>query len=621
MDSQIRLIGLLALTFLLGVVTTGAGYWVVNSIGKRHYSTDSASLKLTVKSGSKIPEQSARLSGSGSFDTPVSSVSKFEDLEQFDSAFQRGVALHNFLANLGEERVSDLLAQSQRIYSSSERDELQLAGVRRLAQLNPKLALSRVLEMNQSGALDLVGAVFREWAYSDLDGAVSKAQTLDGRTKDHALATIVQVRSDLSEDALRAIARDFGNEQIALTAIAQRKLSEAIGDPEKAWNDLAVDMQHEAENTWAITRVAIAWVKQSGLSVLEQISQTLTDSNIQLSVVRDVLMDVAGSNPAGAFRFALSVENDPWNSTVRNVARIWANTDPRSALVAASEIEKLSVRKDAEESVLAVWATNNHQEVLEIVGNLPVHLQSTATMNAVREFAKHNPEEAARFVVEMESGLERSQTASFVASIWAQRDHMSALEWILNEPGIEEVRSTMLRSVVMRLVQVDPQLAVDTALAQPIEEVESDVVMNAYRGTGMELSVISSLVYSDLDKAIELLPQVREGHTRTVANRTVAAALVNEGEIDRAFSLAQQMSDGDSESFHLAIATAWAGRDPVGLLDSMDRLPGEEVKSRAAMMLISRNSFSTELSDEQVEKAKNFLTEEDAKALAASGSE
>ena len=621
MDSPIRLIGLLALTFLLGVVTTGAGFWVIDSIDKSHYSTDSASPKLTVQSRSTNPEQSARLSGSGSFDTPVLSVSKFEDLEQFDSAFQRGVALHNFLANLGEERVSDLLAQSQRIYSSSERDELQLAGVRRLAHLNPNLALSRVLELNQSGALDLVGAVFKEWAYSDLDGALSKAQTLDGWTKDHALATIVEVRSDLSEDALRAIARDFGNEQIAITAIAQRKLNEAIGDPEKAWNELAIDMQHDAENTRAITRVAVAWVKQSGLSVLEQISQTLTDSNIQLSVVRDVLMDVAGSDPAGAFRFALSVENDPWNSTVRNVARIWANTDPRSALVAASEIEKLSVRQDAEESVLFVWATNNHQEVLEIVGNLPEHLQSTATMNAVREFAIHNPEEAARFVVEMESGLERSQTASIVASIWAQRDHMSALEWILDEPGIEEVRSTMLRSVVMRLVQVDPQLAMDTALAQSIEEVESDVVMNAYSGTGMELSVISSLVYSDLDKAIELLPQVREGHTRTVAYRTVAAALVNEGEIDRAFSLAQQMSDGDSESFHLAIATAWAGRDPVGLLDSMGRFPGEEVKSRAAMMLISRNSFSTELSDEQVEEAKNFLTEEDAKALAASGSE
>lgn len=621
MDSPNRSIVLLAFAFLFGVVAAGGSYWIVNSSAKSNDSTYSASPKFPIQSESTSPDQGVSLDDAGSSDTPLLVVQQFADLERFDSAFERGVALHNFLANLGEERVSDLLAQSQRIYSSSERDELQLAGVQRLARLKPKLALSRVLEMDQSGQVDLVSAVFREWAHSNLDEAVSEAMTLEEWTKDRALATIVDERSDLPDDTLQAIARELGNEQVAIRAIAHREISEAMGDPEKAWNELAVDLQHDFQSERAIARVAKAWVKQSGLRALEHVSQSLTNPDTRLSVVGEVLIDAAGRDPVAAFSFALSVENDQWNSTIRNVSRVWAQLDPQSALAAASEVERMSVRRNAEESVLNVWAGSNPRAVLGIIDTLPDHLQSTATIYAVRELAKHTPEDAAKYVAGMESGSVSSQAASLVAGTWAQQDHEAALTWVLNEPNIEEIRSSVLPSVLFTLIQVDPQLAMDTALAQPIETVDSDLGMSASEGIGMEQNVIASLVYSDLDKAIELLPHVREGQTRTVAFGSVAGALVSAGEGDRAFSIAKQISNADRESFYMSIASAWAGHDPDGLLNSMDRFPTSEFKSKVALLLISRNGYSTELSDDQVEKAKDFLTVEDAKALATSGSE
>ncbi len=621
MDSPNRLIVLLTFAFLLGVVASGAGYWVVNSTGKSNHSTYSASPEFPIQNESTNPDQSVSLDDAGFSDTPLLVVNQYAGLESFDSAFERGVALHNFLGNLGEEQVSELLAQSKQIFSSSERDELRLAGIQRLAQLNPKLAVSRVLEMDQSGQLDLVGAVFKEWAHSNLDEAVSEATTLEEWNKEHALAAIVEERTDLSDDTLQTIARKLGNEQAAIRAIAHLKISEAMGDPERAWNEMAVDLQHDLQSERAIFRVAKAWVEQSGLSVLEHVSQSLTNPNTRLKVVREVLIDAAGRDPVSAFSFALSVENDQWNSTIRNVSRIWAQLDPQSALAAAFAIEKMSVRRNAEESVLNVWAGNNPRAVLGIIDALPEHLQSTATTYAVRELSKHTPEEAAKYVAGMESGRVSSQVASLVAGMWAQRDHEAALAWVLNEPNIEEVRPSVLPTVLSTLVQVDPQLAMDTALAQPIETVDSDPGISASEGIGMEQDVIASLVYSDLDKAIELLPQVREGPTRTVAYMSVASALVSAGDGDRAFSIAKQISNADRESFYMSIASAWAGHDPEGLLNSMDRFPTSEFKSKVALLLISRNGYSTELSDDQVEKAKNFLTEEDAKALAASGSE
>ena len=60
----------------------------------------------------------------------------------------------------------------------------------------------------------------------------------------------MQERTDLSDNTIRAIARDLDNEQIATSAIAQRKIEEAIDDPETAWNELAVDLQDDPGELW-----------------------------------------------------------------------------------------------------------------------------------------------------------------------------------------------------------------------------------------------------------------------------------------------------------------------------------------------------------------------------------
>ena len=65
----------------------------------------------------------------------------------------------------------------------------------------------------------------------------------------------------------------------------------------------------------------------------------------------------------------------------------------------------------------------------------------------------------------------------------------------------------------------------------------------------------------------------------------------------------------------MGVAAAWAGSDPEGVLNSMDRFPSDEIKSRAALVIVSYNQFQKNLTDEQIEEAKTFLTEEDAKTL------
>lgn len=618
-SSPSRLAVLLTVAFLVGVGCASAVYWLIvaPSGGRSDQLADTVaappSVAETYPSTQLLIEPTE---ASNTPDPPKFAVRSLEEIASMKSSSEQQLALRVLLSDMSEAQVADLLTQSQDNFKDSDRYNIQFAMVQRLAHQNPGRALSLVLGMDTGYNLEhFVTSIFGDWAHSNLDEAVSRAGRLKPHFKRTALSAIVQERTNLSDNTIRAIARDLDNEQIAISAIAQRRIEEAIDDPETAWNELAIELQDDPENSRTISRVATAWVEESGLSVLDQIYHSLTNTQTRNDVIRRVLSEVAQSNPEGAFNYALTVENDPYNSNVNTVANIWARSDPRSALVAAIGIEKTSVRNRVAELVVRTWAFDEPKAVLESVDSLPADLQESAASAALSAISRESPQEAADLVAAMESGSVKMSSASSVVSNWSHRDHKAALEWILNEPGVEEMRSELLSSIMYNLVRADPELAMSTALAQPIDEEKSGFGMFGRGGMGMELSVISTLAFSDVDKAIELLPRVREGPTKLMSYQMVAQSLLMEDEIDKAFNMVQQVPESDREKLYQAISTSWVATDPKGMLNSMDRFPSKEDRSRAAALLVSTNQYSKTLSDEQIEEAKKHLTDEHARAL------
>ncbi|MCY4144786.1 MAG: hypothetical protein OXG08_14000 [Gammaproteobacteria bacterium] len=616
--SQGTFVALLTLAFVLGICTASAVYWLLVAPARSDdmaAATEPSSVEEETEP--KPIEQIDHDVTSSSSQTAMKTVRNLDELQEIKSAFERSVALRNLLLESNEAQVVELLAQSEDRAQTNYRFGMQVVVVQRLAQLNPKRALSRVLRMDpqEYNVWQFITSVFEEWAHSDLDEAVLQARTIDENWKEVALQAIVQERMDLSEEILLAIARDLGYEQVAVGAITGRKIEDALeDDPERAWNELAIDLQNDRQHMRNIARVATAWVEQDGTGVLDQINQSLTNNDTKRYVLRNVLSNVARSDPAGAFRFAVTVDNDQYSHIASGVIDTWAQTDPQAALAAASEVERRTLRRQLEESVVRAWGYSKPREVLDNIDVLPAHLQPTAISTAMSHVARNSPEEAAALVVGMNSGNTRTAAAIAVVGAWVNGDHEAALEWILNEPTNKEIKTQLLQGILWQLVRIDPQLAMDTAVAQPIEQDDA-------RRTGMalEVTVISSLAYSDLDKAIELLPQVRKGPYRLQAYQMVSGAMIRDGDVDEALNLAQQLAESDRESFYMSLATAWAGTDPEGLLNSMNRLPSKGVKSRAAMMLLSFNRHQENLTEEQVENAKKHLTDEDAKALEEGG--
>lgn len=602
----------LGLAFLVGIGAASSVYWLLVAPAKSDQLTDSGVQSLPAKTESASYEQAAPADEIGTSKPTTAIPSSLDDIDQIKSSFDRGLALRNLLLNSDEAKVASLFEQTQDVPRYSPFNGMQMAVVERLAQLNPKRALSLLGEMDsQSYPGQYVGSVYQEWAQSNLDDAVAHARTLDNDWKSHAVSAIVHARKDLSEEVLKSIARDLGNEQIAITAIAQRKIEDAIGDPERAWNELAIEMQNDMQHTWSISRVATAWVEKSGLSVLDQIYQSLTNAEVRQYVMRSVLGNAAQTDPSGAFKFALTIENDQYSSIIRNVVGSWATFDPQSALLAVSEVEKSALRRDLEEYVVSTWASAEPHQVLDHVDALPEHVQGTATTRAIGQIAHDSHEEAIRLVLGMESGDTRTSAAQSVVSAWWFRDSEAALDWVLNEPAIVDIQHELLSGVMHRLVMSDPDRAMSVALAIPIEESENE----GWSDMGMEMQVISQLSYTDLDKAIELLPRVREGPTKLQAYRRVSGALIREGEIDEALNMAQQLPESDRTDFYASITTAWAREDPEGMLNSMNRLPTKEARSKGVMSLIYYNRFEKNLTNEQIEEARKYLTDEDAKDL------
>lgn len=597
---------LIAIGFILGIGTSSAVYWLIVS----PRTSEAVAPVLADRSDPGPQELNATNEVSDTDDPSLETVRNLGDLDEIKSSFKRGLALRSLLAESDEAQVAEMLRETQNLVPNGDTLDAQAAIVQRLATINPQLALSQVLEMQRypfwPGGLAM--NIFREWAHSNLDEAVAHARTLENDWKVAAVQGIVQARTDLSEEVLRSIARELDNEQIAVVAVTEQKIEEAMGDPEKAWNELVSTMQDDSQYRWSIARVASAWVEKSGLSVLDQIASSLTNLETRRTVVRGVLTDSARVDPAAAFRFALTLEHDRYNLIVSGVASVWAQSDPHLALTAASNIEEKSLRNTLENTIVTTWAYAKPREVLDAITGLPEHVQPSAMSAALSKIVQDSPEEAIPLVAAIEDGEAKKQAASSVASTWSYRDHKAALDWILNDPSVEEIRTQLIQEILFVLVQANPQLALETALSQPIPEETN--------GVGMEYNVLTTLAYSNLEMALELLPQVRKGRTRIRTIQSVSQMLIRNGDTNKALDLVFQVDEADRPDVYSAVASTWARSDPDGLLNSMNLLPSREIISKAAMVLVSRNIHQKTLTEEQIEEAKKFLTEEDAEALA-----
>ena len=531
-------------------------------------------------------------------------VESLGDLAAFDRGFDRTVALFNLLAGADQQQLVKLIQQSKEIEHYSQRRSIQNAIFQRFASLNPKAALTHIATIPRFEHDALLSITFSEWALKDLDGAIAHAKSIEGFRKHTALRAILQSRDDLSEDLRREIARGVGNEQLAIDLIAQSNLAESMENPAQAWNALVNDDIGNSSQTGLLIQVAEAWFDKNGLSVLDEINRSLVDWQTRQSILTALVHRVVQSDPQEAFDYVRGMDDDG-NNLLLGVARAWANLDPESALNAAQMIEAGLVRRNLEWSIVQVWASADPHFILENLDRLPETSRSMARSQAIMAIARTSPEQAAQLMAGMDDPTSRYSVAYTIVSNWARTDVNAALDWVLNNGNLKELRAQLLPLVLGRLARDDPEFAMQVALNQPVGR----------NGSGLEYTVLSYIAGTDPQKALSMLPRVREGQTSLWAHISVGGALVRDGQTDSALKLASSLQESDRERYFGNLVSTWASNDAQDLYDNIAQLPTAEIKSSAALTLITWNSWEKILSQDQIDRAKTFLTSEDAETL------
>lgn len=358
-----------------------------------------------------------------------------------------------------------------------------------------------------------------------------------------------------------------------------------------------------------LATIARAWVEKDGLRNLDQVSDSMTNFQTRQRVLHKVLLNAAKDTPEIAFEYALRLDSNPGGfgfiSLVSTVTSTWVKSDARSALDAASGVEQLGLRRRLEESVVTAWANHNPQDVLSILETLPEHHHYSATQTVISSWANEEPHEAASFVASMEDGSRSTAASSLVVVSARQPDYKDSIEWVLNEPGISDLKGFLLPEVLSLLAYVDSQFAMEKALEQPIAD----------GSLGLEATVISRLSYSDIDEAIKFLPRVRSGPTKAAAYGKLGKMYIQHGATESALNLAQQLPSSNRPEYFQSLLTTWTHSDPASLLNLIDRLTTTEVKSKAAMALTVSNKRHERLTEKQVQSVQRYLLEDDAASL------
>ena len=608
MNSQEANKSRLPLQLLLGIaiggIATAAVTFGVSSLTKDNSSFSGDELSIATHWESDDTPSSPDGAGASSMKRSLDE-GPLGSLLQHQGNFGLSVALHNTLASAGETELLSLLEQSTAIEHASRRQLVQGTIFRRYASLDPKNAIKQVSNMPRLQHGDLLAIVFGEWALSQLDDALASAKRLDGFGKLAALRGILESRDDLSDAVRVEIGRQLGNERVAQNIVTQSNISEAIKDPESAWTTLIEDDLLDTAQTGTLIQVAEAWIEKDGMSVLGKINDTLSDWTSKTSVLAAVVHNLVQADAQAVFDFVRTMENDTHNTVITNVVNAWARLDPEAALAAVLSVESKSLRASLENSIASSWGRTNPREALENLDLLPENARDAARSSAITALAQTSPEEAANLMAGMDGGEYQLMTAFQVMSVWANKDPIAALEWTLNNPEVEDLRTSLLPSILYQVASRNPQLAFDIALQQPVGENQ----------IGLEAQVIANIAYSNIEKALALLSQVREGPTLAYALNSVGSALVRSGDIDEAWMLAQRLSESQREAYYQSVVSAWASHDATELYESIDKLPSDEIKSLAAMRLISFNKWSRQLDEDQVNRAKTYLNERDANSI------
>ena len=247
--------------------------------------------------------------------------------------------------------------------------------------------------------------------------------------------------------------------------------------------------------------------------------------------------------------------------------------------------------------VINVWAKREPYAVLDLVDSWPKRLAIAGEHMAFAGIAKESPAAALDYLKRVEEPEQQTKLALSLAQNWVKEDPRSTLEWLLSR---EDRINTeyVIANTAGQLAVEDPEQALRISATQ-----SGDL------GRRIHTMVLTFVARTDVDRAIDLLPGVRES-SRYAGAYAIGRELLKSNPA-RAFSLAGTMHTRWRDSYHELLLKSWVLSDSYSLLTNIDELPTHDIKSKAAQMLVEKHRRRGTLTERQLDDLYARMDTED----------
>lgn len=555
--------------------------------------------------------------------------------------FEQELELRRVIVEADWTTLIELLSQSKEIESKRFRHITQEVVVQSLANINPTEAMERIYDVAPRApepdpnwdartliswrqiylvpgrAEELIRIVYQEWALADLEQALEHAKTLGELQVQAALNGIVDSRDDLTREELIEISSQLNIENSGSDFIAAETAREAIADPDAAWQtflesnkeNLAVRVRGDGQ-TQLLKSIARELLDKHGIDVIYTVDQQLPEDDRARSwILIRFISQAMMFDPEGAIQIATSLKPDRFRSIYASPMIGWADSDPFAALDAALVYEDDEIRIDLLRGIhLSSRTWDDPQSLIEYLATYPKERTASTFNRALSTLARQSPEIAASHISDVLEHRDKVRIATEIIQEWAPRDIDTALAWVSESPDLQDMREPLMETVLEELVYTNPQLALQTALEQPIGE----------SNVGSESSVIQAIASFDLESAVAMLARTRNEQTKFKTAVGLSTVMLESADSNGVFEVGTQLSVPSRVELFESLLSKWTYHDPYGLYESINRFESDEVRSQAAISLLretnlGRGIFS--LTEEQHDEVKSYLTDQQLASL------
>ena len=549
---------------------------------------------------------------------PLTLPNQITDLAIPNHLFDQKKAITSWATVLDENKILDWLEQSTLAtwdVSKRFREEFQSALVQKLSRISPVRALEFATARIEPVRSSLGSIVFFVWATADLHGAISHAktaQTLTELDRYWVLHSILQSQTGATREQQQEIARELGDETYATTFYFQSLSLDKIDNPEELWYEIVeLAIPDNFQHIDMLEFVAKAWIDEAGLETFDEISASFTDKGLLEWVATRVLWDLAevDGQTETVFDYTLNLHDDfPRKGFIlRSMIGRWARADYKAVLTRAESLPPSNYRQEMLSEAYREKANIEPKYTLQNLDTLPLGLRDSVSQTALRALAKRSVTEASNVVLEIEDEKIKRELATALVYTWSRKDLDATKNWVLSMSTKEPLRDALLAPLANTLIETDPRLAFELALQQSLQQ-------SGEKLTGYETTVLRRITQTDIELAIELLPQVRE-ESRVSSIRSVAGTLIDNGDSRRAILLVNDLPDSDQINYVHESLWNWIEKDSEGLKNNLENIKLAEIRSTFALGMIGLNTHTKAYDDRELQSIEKHLTDSDRETL------